>query len=171
MVRTFAVAGSDQGLRSTKDAKEAERRELCATSRVEAIQHRGWDVEAVTILLADDEAILLLDFEAALTDAGFLVTSVASGAKAIDILHSSNSPVGGLVTDIRFREFPDGWEVARVARAIDPDMPIVYISGHGAVDWTSRGVPNSIMIEKPFTLSQLVTAVSQLLNARPPRAS
>ncbi|MDW9791920.1 response regulator [Sinorhizobium meliloti] len=110
-------------------------------------------MEAVTILLADDEAILLYDFETSLTDAGFLVISVTSGSKAIDILRSANSPIQGVVTDVRFRELPDGWEVARIAREIDPNMPIVYISGHGAPDWTSRGVPHSIMLEKPFALA------------------
>lgn len=128
-------------------------------------------MEAVTILLADDEALLLMDFEVALTDAGFHVTAVTRGKKAIDILRSANAPIDGVITDIRFGEYPDGWEVARVAREIDPDMPVVYISGHGALDWASRGVPNSIMIEKPFTSSQLLTAVSQLLNTRPPRGS
>lgn len=131
----------------------------------------GIVMEAVTILLADDEALLLMDFEVALADAGFHVTAVTRGGKAIEILRAANAPIDGVVTDIRFGEYPDGWEVARVAREIDPDIPVVYISGHGAVDWASKGVPNSIMIEKPFTSSQLLTAVSQLLNARPPRAS
>ena len=49
-------------------------------------------MEAVTILLADDEALLLMDFEVALTDAGFHVTAVTGGSKAIDILRSANSP-------------------------------------------------------------------------------
>ncbi|MQX95130.1 response regulator [Sinorhizobium medicae] len=126
-------------------------------------------MEAVTILLADDEAILLLDFESALTDAGFLVTAVSSGAKAIEIL-KSGAAIVGVVTDIRFCQPPDGWQVARVAREIDPNMPIVYISGHAALERSSNGVPDSIMLEKPFTSAQLVTAVSQLLNARPARA-
>lgn len=128
----------------------------------------GIVMEAVTIF---DEALLLMDFEVALADAGFHVTAVTRGGKAIEILRAANAPIDGVVTDIRFGEYPDGWEVARVAREIDPDIPVVYISGHGAVDWASKGVPNSIMIEKPFTSSQLLTAVSQLLNARPPRAS
>lgn len=115
-------------------------------------------METVTILLADDEAMLLLDFENALTDAGFLVRAVTSSGKAVEILKSPNSASDGVVTDIRFGELPHGWEVARIAREIDPDMPIVYISGHGAADWPSRGVPNSIMIQKPFTSAQLVTA-------------
>ncbi len=34
---------------------------------------------------------------------------------------------------------------------------------------TEKGVPNSIMLEKPFAMAQLVTAMAQLLNDRPPR--
>ncbi|MDE4586356.1 response regulator [Sinorhizobium meliloti] len=98
-------------------------------------------MKPATILLADDEALLLLDYD---------------------------SEIAGVVTDIRFFGLPDGWSVARVAREIDPDMPVVYVTGHGALEWPSRGVANSILLEKPFALAQLVTAVSQLLNA--PRA-
>ena len=58
----------------------------------------------------------------------------------------------------------DGWEVAQQARKIDPEFPIVYISGASAADWPSKGVPNSIMLAKPFAPVQLVTAVSNLLN-------
>jgi hypothetical protein len=38
------------------------------------------------------------------------------------------------------------------------------MTGAAAGDWASRGVPNSILLEKPFAPAQLVTAVSQLLN-------
>jgi hypothetical protein len=48
---------------------------------------------------------------------------------------------------------------------IDPNFPIVYMSGKEPEDWASKGVPNSIMLAKPFAPAQLVTAVSQLLNA------
>jgi len=60
----------------------------------------------------------------------------------------------------------DGWAVARRARKIDPNVPVVYMTGKEAEEWASKGVPNSIMISKPFAQAQLVTAVSQLLNAR-----
>ncbi|MCO5963240.1 response regulator [Sinorhizobium meliloti] len=116
-----------------------------------------------TILLAEDEALLLLDYEAALADAGFVV-AVARGGKAIEVLRSADSEVAGVVTDIRFYELPNGWSVARVAREIYPGIPVVYGTGHGALEWRSRGVANSILLEKPFALAQLVTAVSELLN-------
>ena len=57
-----------------------------------------------------------------------------------------------------------GWEVAKQAREIDPAFPIVYMTGAAADDWASHGVPNSILLVKPFAPAQLVTAVSQLLN-------
>jgi hypothetical protein len=34
--------------------------------------------------------------------------------------------------------------------------------------WAANGVPSSILLTKPFAPAQLVTAVSQLLNAGPP---
>ena len=44
-------------------------------------------------------------------------------------------------------------------------FPIVYMTGGHSEGWKSQGVPNSILIEKPFAPAQLVTAISQLLNA------
>jgi hypothetical protein len=39
------------------------------------------------------------------------------------------------------------------------------MSGGAAEQWASHGVPNSILLTKPFAPAQLVTAISQLLNA------
>jgi DNA-binding response OmpR family regulator len=58
----------------------------------------------------------------------------------------------------------NGWEVARQIREIDPAFPIIYMTGAAADQWASQGVPNSILLEKPFAPAQLVTAVSNLLN-------
>jgi hypothetical protein len=52
-----------------------------------------------------------------------------------------------------------------LVRQIDPAFPIVYMTGAAADDWASEGVPNNILLKKPFAPAQLVTAVSQLLNA------
>jgi DNA-binding response OmpR family regulator len=61
-----------------------------------------------------------------------------------------------------------GWDVARRARAINPVLPVVYITGANADEWAVQGVPNSIVLTKPFAPAQLITAVSQLLTEAPP---
>jgi DNA-binding response OmpR family regulator len=63
----------------------------------------------------------------------------------------------------------DGWEVGKQAREIDPTFPVIYMTGAAADQWASHGVPNSILLTKPFAPAQLVAAISQLLNsAQPP---
>ena len=47
-------------------------------------------------------------------------------------------------------------------------FPVVYMTGAAADEWASQGVPNSILLQKPFAPAQLVTAVSQLLNTGSP---
>jgi hypothetical protein len=47
-------------------------------------------------------------------------------------------------------------------------LPVVYITGATADEWAIQGVPNSILLTKPFAPAQLVTAVSQLLNTGTP---
>lgn len=62
----------------------------------------------------------------------------------------------------------NGWEVAKQAREIDSEFPVVYMTGAAAEQWGSHGAPNSILLVKPFAPAQLVTAVSQLLNVGNP---
>jgi len=73
-------------------------------------------------------------------------------------------PIVVVLEDINLKGRMSGWQLAKQARTIDPTFPIVYITGAAANDWASHGVPNSVLLEKPFAPAQLVTAVSQLLN-------
>ena len=41
------------------------------------------------------------------------------------------------------------------------------MSGASAGDWAAQGVPNSIMLTKPFAPAQLITAISTLMNEAP----
>jgi CheY-like chemotaxis protein len=92
------------------------------------------------------------------------MTIVGSGEEAVTLLKGKDTPYRALVTDINLSGTIDGWEIARVAREVDPSFPIVYMTGAAADDWASKGVPDSVLLTKPFAPAQLVTAVSQLLN-------
>jgi DNA-binding response OmpR family regulator len=123
------------------------------------------------ILVIEDDQLIQGVVEEALTEGGFEIVVASSGEDAVKMLEASDGKYRGLVTDVNLgRDRMDGWEVAKRAREIDPAFPVVYMSGDSSDDWGSKGVPNSIMLEKPFAPAQLVTAVSQLLNASPPTA-
>lgn len=119
------------------------------------------------LVIEDDDAIQTV-VETALSDAGFEPAIAASGEEAVTLLKGMKNAYRALVTDIGLRGKIDGWEVARQARQIDPEFPVVYMSGASAADWPVMGVPNSIMLEKPFAPAQLVTAISTLLNSATP---
>jgi DNA-binding response OmpR family regulator len=121
----------------------------------------------VILVIEDDEAIQGI-VEDALSEGGFETAIAASGEEAVTLLIRKKTDYRALVTDINLLGRLDGWEVARRAREIDPAFPVVYMSGQHAEEWTSKGVPNSIMLAKPFAPAQLVTAVSQLLNTGTP---
>jgi DNA-binding response OmpR family regulator len=122
------------------------------------------------ILVVEDDRAVQGIVEDALTEGGFEPAIAASGEEAATLLKGRLINYRALVIDISLRGRIDGWEVASQAREIDPAFPIIYMTaGHGD-QWPSRGVPNSILLTKPFAPAQLVTALSQLLNASPPTA-
>jgi DNA-binding response OmpR family regulator len=121
------------------------------------------------ILVVEDDQLVQSVVEESLTEGGFEMVIASSGRNALELLDSSGGKYRALVTDINLGPGDvDGWDVARHAREIDPNFPVVYMSGKDAAEWPSKGVPNSIMLPKPFAPAQLVTAVSQLLNTQPP---
>jgi DNA-binding response OmpR family regulator len=120
------------------------------------------------VLVIEDETILADTLEAHLTDDGFDVKIALSAAAGLAGIEQHIEQLACLVTDIRLGRGPSGWDLARSAREKNPILPIVYISGDSAADWTAMGVPNSVMLSKPFALAQLTTAVAQLMNAAPP---
>jgi DNA-binding response OmpR family regulator len=120
------------------------------------------------LVVEDDQHIQNIVVEA-MAEGGFEIVVASSGEQGLELLDSSGGKFRALVTDINLgRDRLSGWEVARHAREIDPGFPVVYMSGDSAEDWASMGVPRSIMLAKPFAPAQLVTAVSQLLNAGTP---
>lgn len=121
--------------------------------------------ELLVILVVEDEALIRDVVEETLDDGGFKVVLATSGEEAVKLLDSFDPKYRALVTDVNLG--PDrmsGWEVARHARSVDPELAVVYMTGDSAAEWASQGVPNSVLLTKPFAPAQLVTAVAQLLN-------
>src|SRR5947209_17648737 len=126
---------------------------------------------APTILVVDDEYLIAAMIEDALTEAGFQVVMVGSAEQAISRLKDDKAAYRALVTDISGLGEMDGWDIAKAGREIDPTLPVVYVSAAPPPEWAANGVPDSLFIPKPFAPAQIVSAVSQLINAVPPGAN
>nr|WP_245490331.1 response regulator [Mesorhizobium sp. M7A.F.Ca.US.011.01.1.1] len=110
----------------------------------------------IAILVVEDEPLILLDLETALQEAGFLVVGVPNAEAAVEAFDEDPSKFAGLLTDIRLGSGESGWEIARHVRRGNSSLPVVYISGDSADLWGSEGVPDSVMIVKPFFLPRLL---------------
>ena len=115
--------------------------------------------EALIILVVEDDQSIQSIVEEALSDGGFMPTIASSGEEALTLLGGSKYRV--LVIDIKLgKDRIRGWDVARRARAINPGLPVVYITGANADEWAFQGVPNSVLLTKPFAPAQRRAAVS-----------
>ena len=120
-------------------------------------------MQGILILIVEDDALIQMELQHTLGDAGYATASEVSGEQAIARLESETD-IRALITDINLQNEASGWDVARRARELFPDLPVVYVTSVGENEWTSQGVPKSILISKPFAPAQITTAVSQLLN-------
>ena len=122
---------------------------------------------AVTVLLIEDEPLVAMFVRDALEDGGFVVLHLSEAQAAAKAISDGIETVAALVTDIRLGDELTGWDLARLAREHRHELPIVYISGDSAIDHCAQGVPESVMIQKPFVAAQLITAIANLLNQAP----
>jgi DNA-binding response OmpR family regulator len=122
------------------------------------------DTELPVILIVEDDPLMQGVLEDALKEGGFQTAIAGSGEEAVTLLKGRIADYKALVTDVNLRGRMTGWEVAKQARMASADFPIIYVTGAAADEWPVHGVPQSILLNKPFAPAQLVTAVAQLLN-------
>lgn len=119
--------------------------------------------QAPALLVVEDEAMLLLDVEETLRDAGFEPVTASDSKTALVRIEAEGAHYAALITDIDLGPGHSGWHLARSARHLNPGLPVVYMSGASHNQWAAEGVPRSVMLSKPFAPAQLVTAVSTLI--------
>lgn len=137
----------------------------CEARYFRAIASMGAHMEAKpSILYVEDDHLIAVSIVLVLEDAGFEVDHAADGVAAMAKLDKPAQDYVALVTDVRLPQGIDGWQIGRRARELSPHLPVVFVSGDSAMDWAAKGVPNSVMLQKPFANAQLVTAVTSMIN-------
>ncbi len=106
------------------------------------------EIQPIRVLLVEDEFLISDMVADTLSQQGF---SVHIAANAMDaLLHLVSAPVDVLFTDINLPGGMDGAMLARRARELLPDLPVVYASGGvNMFDFASR-VPRSVFVAKPY---------------------
>ena len=114
--------------------------------------------EGGRILFVDDEAAMRQAVTQWLELGGFDVAAHSRAETAIQVL-TTDFP-GVLVTDLKMEGF-DGLELLRRAQQIDPELPVIVITGHGDVQTAVEAMRLGAydFVEKPFTPQRFLETV------------
>lgn len=114
------------------------------------------------VLVAEDEDLVALVVAEMLEAAGFRVTVVQNGQKAIEADAADAADL--LVTDMRM-PLLGGEALIRCLRQRRTDLPIIVMTGYSEL-LPDEEPGRLIILRKPFPLEALVHHVGRLLNSR-----
>ncbi|MFE0016025.1 sigma-54-dependent transcriptional regulator [Mesorhizobium sp. NPDC059054] len=110
------------------------------------------------VILVDDDASVLDGYREVLELEGLEVAAHGSVAAAIADLRADTGAV--IVSDVRMPRH-DGFDLIAAVRGIDPDIPIVLVTGHGDVPMALRAMREGAwdFIEKPADPLYLIETI------------
>jgi DNA-binding response OmpR family regulator len=129
-------------------------------------------VIAERVLVVEDDAGLLALICEDLNKQGFACSCARTDREAYRLL-GSQPAFDAVVVDVNLGLGTTGFDVARRARQVTPQIRVVYMSGDAnARHWMAFGVPSSDYISKPFPLDRLAGLLSHgpKPETQPPRA-
>jgi len=116
-----------------------------------------------TILIVDDEDLLLTMGKTILSSYGYRVLTANGGQKALDILSRKETPVDLVITDL-VMPVMSGRELIEHIRKLSPETRIICTSGYV---WPTSQQSDGTYLQKPFTSQELLLKVKQALRAEP----
>ena len=118
------------------------------------------------LLLVDDNVAVLAALDRLLRAAGYNVTTAANGRAALEIIDTQS--VHLVIADIHMPEM-DGIELLRAIRAKAPSLPVIALSGGGALPAAEALKAATLLgavttVEKSATVDGLLAAIGRALN-------
>jgi two-component system, cell cycle sensor histidine kinase and response regulator CckA len=125
--------------------------------------HRGSE----TLLVVEDREGVREYTVAVLNSAGYRTLQAASGVEALKLLESGSAPIDVLLTDMVMPRM-NGQQLAEKVRGLRPKVKVIFITGYSGNLLNADNLPDASfsMLEKPFSPSQLVTAVREALDGK-----
>jgi signal transduction histidine kinase/CheY-like chemotaxis protein len=112
-----------------------------------------------TILMVDDEDVLLTMGQMILSSFGYTVLTANSGHKALEVFKQSTVPIDLVITDLVMPSM-GGRELMENLRRISSTVPIICTSGYLR---SSNRDDEGIYLQKPFTSQDLLRKVKEVL--------
>jgi len=116
-----------------------------------------------TILVVDDEIMLLSMTETILSDYGYTILTATNGTKALAALSRDDVKVDLVVTDLVMPGM-GGRELVERIRQLAPDVKILCTSGYVMPADKKNDLP---YLQKPFTSDDLLAKVKRVLSSAP----
>lgn len=112
------------------------------------------------VVLIDDEATMRRSVEQWLALSDFKVDAFSNGLEAIKSLSPSFN--GVVVSDVKMPHI-GGLELLEAIHQIDPDIPVVLMTGHGEIAMAVEAMKKSAhdFLEKPFSPEQLLEIIKR----------
>jgi len=137
------------------------------SARLTPVQPTAAIAQAATVLLVEDENAVRILAHRILERAGYRVLDARHGADALLLWRQHAPQIDAVVTDLVMPEM-GGRALAEKLRAMNPTLPIVFMSGYSDDEMTRRGFADSqiAFLAKPFSADSLVGAVREALRVR-----
>jgi CheY-like chemotaxis protein len=122
-----------------------------------------------TILLVEDESMVLNMTKAMLERHGYTVITAETPGEAIRLAQGQAGDIHLLMTDVIMPEM-NGRDLARELQALNPDLKCLFMSGYTADVIAHHGVlePGVHFLQKPFSMSALTAKVRDALDQSQP---
>ncbi len=122
-------------------------------------------MDRITILVVDDEAVIRDGLQRTLSGDRFHVETCKSGHAAIELLQEREFDL--IITDLKMPGM-NGIEVLKAVKGLQPDVPVIMITGYATVDTAVDAMKNgaSDYITKPFTPQQILEKIERSLEQR-----
>jgi len=121
------------------------------------------DVPSLTVLVVDDDPLILMNTVAMIEDLGHRVIEASSGADALAEF-SAREDIDIIITDQAMPGMT-GTDLIAAMDAIQPGRPVIVASGYGeGIDALGRSV---IRLSKPFNQIRLARAIAEAIEKAP----
>lgn len=118
------------------------------------------------VLLVDDSESLRDFVKMQLTDAGYAVVCVSSGAEALAAIEQDCRRFDVIVSDYAM-PLMSGIDLLRFARNLRPRWPAVLITGYAHSEDVAGRPPDVPLVLKPFKVAEIVAAIESVLTNEP----